>query len=105
MEEKRRSLAHILCLDMQLETQVFLRDGSVWMVGLWRSRTPPCAPSLLPRRSASTGAHTNTHRGIQSHSNATMNEQAATGSKSTNEVYQQSRKNAQVIKMFCEGGD
>lgn len=58
-EEKRREeKTHILCLDMQLETQVFLMDGSVWMVVLWRSHTPLCALSLLRHRSVSTDIHT-----------------------------------------------
>ena len=55
------SLTHILGLGMQLETPVSLTDGTVWTVGLWKSHTPLCAPSLLPRKSASTVTHTHTH--------------------------------------------
>lgn len=60
IKELKRSLTHILCLDMQLETQVFLKDGSFWTVGLLRSHTPLCAPSLQRRRSASTVSQKNT---------------------------------------------
>lgn len=63
LRELKRGLTHILYLDMQLEPRVFLKDGSVWTVGLWMSHTPLGARSLQPRRSASTIMHTNTQRG------------------------------------------
>lgn len=66
IKELKRSLTHILCLDTQLETQVFLKDGSFWTVGLSRSDTPLCAPSLQRRRSASTVPQKNTQRDNQS---------------------------------------
>lgn len=90
IKELKRSLTHILCLDMQLETQVFLKDGSFWTVGLWRSNTPRCAPPLLRHRSASTVTQKYTDRQLISHSHKTINKYAATRLK--NEIYQQNGK-------------